>query len=100
VALKVVYETAQVVSIPIVAIGGIVELRDVLDYFAVGAVAAQVGTAIFADPNVPVRLVDELTLECRRLGLASHHPMVGTALPPGSGSSAGRSSARGVEYRP
>jgi dihydroorotate dehydrogenase (NAD+) catalytic subunit len=96
VALKVVYETAQVVSIPIVAIGGIVELRDVLEYFAVGAVAAQVGTAIFADPTVPVRLVDELTAECRRLGIASHHPLIGTALPARTGAS----SAKGVEYRP
>ena len=98
VALRIVYETAQVVSIPIVAIGGITELRDVLEYFAVGAVAAQVGTAIFADPTVPVRLVDELEAECRRLGLASHRPLVGTALPARRGS--GASSAKGVEYRP
>ena len=65
VALKVVYEVAQVVDIPIVAIGGIVELADVLDYLAVGAVAVQVGTAIFADPTLPVRLIDELAAECR-----------------------------------
>ena len=36
------------------------ELADVLDFLAVGAVAVQVGTAIFADPTLPVRLVDEL----------------------------------------
>ncbi|MDQ2965908.1 MAG: dihydroorotate dehydrogenase, partial [Chloroflexota bacterium] len=53
VALRVVYEVAQVVDIPIVAIGGITELADVLDYLAVGAVAVQVGTAIFADPTLP-----------------------------------------------
>ena len=96
VALKVVYEVAQVVSIPIVAIGGIVELADVLDYLAVGAVAVQVGTAIFADPTLPVRLIDELAAECGRRGLESYRPLIGTALPARTGAS----SAKGVEYRP
>ncbi|HJW22199.1 MAG TPA: dihydroorotate dehydrogenase [Candidatus Limnocylindrales bacterium] len=96
VALKVVYEVAQTVAIPIVGIGGITELADVLDFLAVGAAAVQVGTAIFADPALPVRLIDELAGECRRRGLASHRELVGTALP----KRATASSARGVEYRP
>ncbi len=96
VALRVVYEVAQVVDIPIVAIGGVTELADVLDFLAVGAVAVQVGTAIFADPTLPVRLVDELAAECRRRGLTSYRPLVGTALPKRPGTP----SARGVEYRP
>jgi dihydroorotate dehydrogenase (NAD+) catalytic subunit len=96
VALKVVYEVAQTVSIPIVGIGGVTELADVLDFLAVGAVAVQVGTAIFADPTLPVRLIDELGDECRRLGLTSHQALVGTALP----KRAGATSARGAEYRP
>jgi len=96
VTLKVVYEVAQVVSIPIVAIGGIVELADVLDYLAVGAVAVQVGTAIFADPTLPVRLIDELSAECAMRGLDSYRSLIGTALPARTGAS----SAKGVEYRP
>ena len=68
-------------KIPVVAIGGVTELADVLDFLAVGAVAVQVGTAIFADPTLPVRLVDELADECRRLGLASYRDLIGTALP-------------------
>ena len=96
VALRIVYEVAQVVDLPIVAIGGISELADVLDYLAVGAVAVQVGTALFADPTVPVRLVEALEAECRRRGLATHAPLVGTALP----RKPGAPSARGVEYRP
>jgi len=96
VALRIVYEVAQVVDIPIVAIGGVTELADVLDFLAVGAVAVQVGTAIFADPTLPVRLVDELGGECRRRGLSSHHELVGTALP----RKPGTPSAKGVEYRP
>jgi dihydroorotate dehydrogenase (NAD+) catalytic subunit len=96
VALRIVYEVAQVVDIPIVAIGGVTELADVLDYLAVGAVAVQVGTAIFADPTLPVRLVDELASECGGRGLESYRPLIGTALPKKTQSS----SARGVEYRP
>ena len=70
VALRIVYEVAQVVSIPIVAIGGVTSIDDVLDFLACGAVAVQVGTAIFADPELPVRLVDELRAVCvaARLG--------------------------------
>jgi dihydroorotate dehydrogenase (NAD+) catalytic subunit len=96
VALRVVYEVAQVVDIPIVAIGGVTELADVLDYLAVGAVAVQVGTAIFADPTLPVRLIDELAAACVERGLDSYRPLIGTALPPRPGPP----SAKGVEYRP
>jgi dihydroorotate dehydrogenase (NAD+) catalytic subunit len=96
VALRVVYEAVQAVNIPVIAIGGVTELADVLDFLAVGAVAVQVGTAIFADPALPVRLVEELAVECGRRGLGSYRELVGTALPkkPGAGS------AKGVEYRP
>jgi dihydroorotate dehydrogenase (NAD+) catalytic subunit len=82
--------------VPVVAIGGVAELADVLDYLAVGAVAVQVGTAIFADPGLPVRLVDELADACRARGLDAYRPLIGTALP----KRAGPPSARGVEYRP
>jgi dihydroorotate dehydrogenase (NAD+) catalytic subunit len=96
VALRIVYEVSQVVDIPVVAIGGVTELADVLDYLAVGAAAVQVGTAIFADPTLPVRLVDELAAECRRRGLTSFAPLIGTALP----KRAAAPSSKGVEYRP
>jgi dihydroorotate dehydrogenase (NAD+) catalytic subunit len=96
VALRIVYEVSQIVDIPVVAIGGVTELADVLDFLAVGAVAVQVGTAIFADPTLPVRLVDELAAECRRRGLASYAGLIGTALP----RKPGAPSSKGVEYRP
>jgi dihydroorotate dehydrogenase (NAD+) catalytic subunit len=96
VALRIVYEVAQVVSIPIVAIGGVTNLDDVLDFLACGAVAVQVGTAIFADPELPVRLTDELRAACLRRGMATYRPLIGTALP----KRAGAPSAKGAEYRP
>jgi len=74
----------------------VTELADVLDFLAVGAVAVQVGTAIFADPTLPVRLVDELAGECRGRGLASYAELIGTALP----RKPSPPSSKGVEYRP
>ena len=96
VALRIVYEASQVVTIPVIAIGGVTELADVLDFLAVGAVAVQVGTAIFADPTLPVRLVDELAVECGRRGMATYRDLIGTALP----ARTGQPSSKGVEYRP
>ena len=96
VALRIVYEVAQVVDIPIVAIGGIASLDDVLDYLAAGAVAVQVGTALFADPVLPVRLADELRAVCASRCLVSYAPLIGTALPRRPVPPA----AKGAEYRP
>ena len=96
VALRVVYEVSQIVDIPVIAIGGVTEFADVLDFLAVGAVAVQVGTAIFADPTLPVRLVDELTETCRARGLSTYTELIGTALP----RKPGAPSSKGVEYRP
>ncbi len=81
VALRVVYEVAQVVKIPIVGIGGVGSLEDVLDFLMCGACAVQVGTAVFADPVLPLRLVDELSDWCAANGLASHRELIGAALP-------------------
>jgi dihydroorotate dehydrogenase (NAD+) catalytic subunit len=96
VALRVVYEVAQTVKIPIVAIGGIGSLDDVLDFLYAGASAVQVGTAVFADPVLPLRLADELAEWCAAQGHASHREIVGTALP----ARRGKPSVKGVEYRP
>ena len=90
VALRIVYEVGQVVDIPVVAIGGVTELADVLDFLAVGAVAVQVGTAIFADPTLPVRLVDELADECRPSRAGDRTATsIGTALPRKAGGAVG-----------
>jgi dihydroorotate dehydrogenase (NAD+) catalytic subunit len=96
VALRVVYEVAQVVKLPIVAIGGVGSLDDVLDFVYAGACAVQVGTAVFADPVLPLRLVDELAEWCAANGLASHRELIGAALP----SRREKPSVKGVEYRP
>jgi dihydroorotate dehydrogenase (NAD+) catalytic subunit len=94
IALRVVYEIAQVVDIPIIGIGGVCSLADALDLLACGASAVGVGAAALADPMLPVRLADELADACRARGLRSVADLVGTALPP----RAGVPSTRGAEY--
>ncbi len=94
IALRAVYEIAQVVDIPIIGIGGVCSLADVLDLLACGASAVGVGVAALADPMLPVRLADELADTCRSRGMSAVADLVGTALP----SRSGPPSTRGAEY--
>ena len=94
IALRVVWEVAQVVDVPVIGIGGVAGIDDVLDFLAAGASAVGVGVGAMADPMLPVRLADELADACRERGLASAHELVGTALP----SRAAAPSTRGAEY--
>src|SRR5258708_25406347 len=61
ITLKLVWETKKAVKTPILGLGGIETVEDVLDYLAVGASAVQVGTASFTDPRASQRLVEALT---------------------------------------
>jgi dihydroorotate dehydrogenase (NAD+) catalytic subunit len=60
ITLRLVWETYKVIKAPILGVGGIESVEDVLQYLAVGATAVQVGTASFTDPTVSQRLVEGL----------------------------------------
>ena len=60
VALRMVYQVAQVVNIPIIGIGGITNITDVIEFLIAGATAVQIGTANFQNPAVTGQLVTEL----------------------------------------
>ncbi len=94
VALRVVFEVAQAVDVPVIGIGGVATIDDVLDLLAVGAAAVGVGVAGLADPMLPVRLADELADACRARGLTHAADLVGTALP----RRPSPPSTRGAEY--
>jgi dihydroorotate dehydrogenase (NAD+) catalytic subunit len=66
VALRMVYQAARAVKIPIVGLGGISTTEDALEFFIAGARAVQVGTANFYDPGTSVRLVQGLRDYCQR----------------------------------
>jgi len=94
VALRVVFEVAQAVDVPVIGIGGVATIDDVLDLLAVGAAAVGVGVAAFADPMLPVRLADELADACRARGVGDVADLVGTAQP----KRLSPPSTRGAEY--
>jgi dihydroorotate dehydrogenase (NAD+) catalytic subunit len=60
ITLRLVWEARKAVKIPIIGLGGIETVEDVLEYLAVGATAVQVGTASFTDPQVSQRLAEAL----------------------------------------
>jgi dihydroorotate dehydrogenase (NAD+) catalytic subunit len=76
-ALRIVWQVAQSVPIPIVGIGGIANIDDVLDYVVCGAAAVQIGTANFFDPTVAARLIDELPAACQSAGADSITDLIG-----------------------
>ena len=69
-AVRMVYQVAKALpDVPLMGIGGISDLSDVLEFLAAGATAVQVGTANFKDPGVSVRLVRELEEHCETRGV-------------------------------
>src|SRR6202023_1757579 len=60
ITLKLVWDVRQAVEIPVIGLGGVEKVEDVLDYLSVGASAVQVGTASFADPIATRRLINGL----------------------------------------
>ena len=64
-AVRMVFQVARALpGVPLMGIGGIAELADVLEFLAAGATAIQVGTANFKEPGVSGRLVEELGAWC------------------------------------
>lgn len=82
IALRMVYEAASVVKIPVVGIGGVSKGEDVAEYLIAGATAVEVGTATFWDPASPIRIARELDSFCRREGISNVAELVGTLVMP------------------
>lgn len=78
IALRCVYQVAQAVTLPLVGIGGIATIDDVMEFLVAGASAVQIGTANYYDPSVTMRLLNELPEALRQLGASSVGEVVGT----------------------
>lgn len=83
-ALRLVYLVASKVRVPLIGVGGIRTIDDVMEFLVAGASAVQIGTANFFDPTVSARLADELPAACAELGLAALSELVGTLRLPGA----------------
>jgi len=78
IALRLVYQTAQAVKIPVIGLGGIATGEDAAEFLVAGARAVQVGTVIFWDPASPVRVAQELGRFLRAEGIAQVSEIMGT----------------------
>jgi dihydroorotate dehydrogenase (NAD+) catalytic subunit len=77
-ALRLVWQVARQVNIPVVGIGGIATVEDVMEFLVAGAAAVQLGTVNFYDPTASVRVVEELPGALAQFGAASVREVVGS----------------------
>jgi dihydroorotate dehydrogenase (NAD+) catalytic subunit len=77
VAVRMVYQTAKVVKIPIIGLGGISCWQDAVEFILAGATAIQIGTYNFIDPTISVKVVDGINDYLDRHGIKSVRDIIG-----------------------
>lgn len=77
VAIRMVYQVAQAVNIPVIGVGGITCAKDVLEFLNAGASAVEVGAQNFVDPMVCVKIIEELPKVLEEYGYSSIHEAIG-----------------------
>lgn len=80
VALYMVYQTARVVKIPVIGIGGILNATDALEFMIAGASAVQVGTANFINPMATIEIIDGIRNYCIEKGINKVSDIVGSLI--------------------
>jgi dihydroorotate dehydrogenase (NAD+) catalytic subunit len=78
IALRCVYQASRAVDTPIVGIGGIAGVSDVMEFIVAGATAVQIGTANYYDPTVSTRIIDALPDAVAEAGVDCLTDLVGT----------------------
>ena len=76
-AVKVVYDAHKVTKLPILAMGGVYEAKDAIEFFLAGATAVAVGTAVFTNPGVVSEVYDGIADYCERHGFGSVSELTG-----------------------
>ena len=79
IALRMVWQVASSVSIPIIGIGGIATAEDAIEFFLAGATAIQVGTANFINPQATEEIIEGIELHLSKNGIASIGDIIGKA---------------------
>ena len=77
VALRMVWQVAKAVKIPVVGLGGIMNATDTIEFMLAGATAVELGTANFIDPAITVKVVDGINEYLDRHGFKSVHEIIG-----------------------
>ncbi|WP_163711847.1 dihydroorotate dehydrogenase [Mangrovibacterium lignilyticum] len=77
IALRMVWQVAQAVKVPVIGMGGIMNATDAIEFMLAGATAVQVGTAIFIDPTIPLQIVDGINDYLERHKFSSVNEIIG-----------------------
>jgi dihydroorotate dehydrogenase (NAD+) catalytic subunit len=77
-ALRLVWQVARQVRVPIIGVGGIATVDDVMEFLVAGAAAVQLGTVNFYDPTASMRVVEQLPAALAALGASSVREVVGS----------------------
>lgn len=77
VALRMVYDVAHAVKIPVIGLGGISSAADAIEFLMCGATAIQIGTANFVDPTVTIKVIEGLDSWLDAHGCQSVHEIIG-----------------------
>ena len=77
VALRMVYQVAQAVKVPVIGMGGISTAEDALEFILAGATAVSVGTANFADPQATVKIIEGIEDYMKAQRVADIHELIG-----------------------
>lgn len=77
VAVRMVYQTAQAVKIPVIGMGGIATAEDAIEMILAGATAVAVGTANFADPQTAQKVVEGIEHYMEQYGIEDIHDLIG-----------------------
>ena len=77
VALRMVWQVARAVNIPVVGLGGIMNATDAIEFLMAGATAIEIGTANFIDPTVTVKVVEGIGEWLDRHGIADVNEIIG-----------------------
>ncbi|MDR0961100.1 MAG: dihydroorotate dehydrogenase [Mediterranea sp.] len=77
IALRMVWQTAKAVKIPVIGLGGIMNWQDAVEFLLVGASAVQIGTANFIDPTVTVKVINGINDYLNRHGYSSVKDIIG-----------------------
>lgn len=81
IAVRMVWQVANAVKIPVIGMGGVSSGRDAIELMMAGASAVQVGAAIFTDPYAPVRIIDEMNEFLDSKNISSVRDIIGTVKP-------------------
>ena len=78
ISMRMTYQCAKAVDIPVIGCGGVSSVEDVVEYLIAGATAVQVGTATFIRPTTMVKLIEDLEFFVRNEGLESVQGLIGS----------------------